>query len=506
MMQFFHDYQLIAPLGRRLSSSVHLARSTSDPASDSIAIKIFNTVSLLKAQEQQDFLQKVYELKQLHHPHILEVQEGGIEEKSGRPYLVSAYAAHRSLRRCLDAPNADTSNPAPLPLKRALQVIAQIGRALSYAHARNILHAHLKPENVLFGVDDEVLLADFTLEGQGGRNTSGIWPLVDMACYMAPEQFNGKVSEASDQYALACMAYELLTGQTPFTATAFSTWKLKHAAEVPVALTIHNPALPIHVQVAVLKALSKDPAQRYPDIEAFIEALTTPLKSVSTSSYGDLTAFLSEPVENGVMTGQRSFFDKAVNILSPEVERKKAKQLSANGASIAMMRTTLLSIRDRMKAHNRIGLYLVVLLILAAGPGSLFMFILSMPPENNRIAPSRTTLKASETTGLTVAATPSASTVAPITINLTPVGSGTPTATSNLQVLAAVAVTPTAAPQATPSPTMVPTPSPTATPHPTRPTPSPSPSYGPPPPRGAPYPGCYCGFGYCRQCYPYPHR
>src|SRR5690349_18510536 len=150
MTQFFDNYQFITPLGRRISSSVHLARSTSKYASDIFAVKMFNTVKLQKAQEQQDFLRRVNVLKQLHHPHILPVWEGGIEEKSDRPYLVSAYAAHESLRSDLD-----TTNPTPLLLERALQVIAQIGQALTYAHARNILHARLKPENVLFGVDDE---------------------------------------------------------------------------------------------------------------------------------------------------------------------------------------------------------------------------------------------------------------------------------------------------------------------------------------------------------------
>jgi serine/threonine protein kinase len=274
MGQFFHGYQLIAQPDKRSSSSVHLAQSTFDPTSDPVVIKIFTTINLERELEQELFLQEVEYLQQLHHPHIIDVLGGGIER--GHPYLVSVYAPHGSLRDQLDA-----ATFAALPLERGVQVITQVGQAMVYAHAWNILHTRLKPENVLFSANDEVLLADFALESLAQGSAPDTRPDLRTACYMAPEQFisthyrdgNENVSEASDQYALACLAYEVLSGAPPFMAAAFSTWEIKHTSEDPVPLRVHNSDVPVRVEVAVLKALAKDPIERHASIEAFIEEL-----------------------------------------------------------------------------------------------------------------------------------------------------------------------------------------------------------------------------------------
>jgi serine/threonine protein kinase len=93
--------------------------------------------------------------------------------------------------------------------------------------------------------------------------------------YMAPEQFKGYISKESDQYALGCLAYELFTGKPPFSAPDFVSMGYKHATERPVALTYLNPSLPLSLEQIVLKALAKQRSERYPDIIAFITALSS---------------------------------------------------------------------------------------------------------------------------------------------------------------------------------------------------------------------------------------
>src|SRR5438105_8774758 len=105
----------------------------------------------------------------------------------------------------------------PLPLSRVIAIISQIGQALDYAHQKGIIHHDVKPENILFNAKGDALLADFgiallqeTVTRQRATASMGT-PM-----YMAPEHFQGVVSRRSDQYSLACVAYELLTGRPPF--------------------------------------------------------------------------------------------------------------------------------------------------------------------------------------------------------------------------------------------------------------------------------------------------
>jgi serine/threonine protein kinase len=465
MVQFFHDYQSITQLGKRSSSSVHLARSLSDPDADPVVIKIFNAINLEQEPEQEHFLQEVDYLKQLHHPHIIEVVGGGIER--GHPYLVSTYAVRGSLRSQLDA-----NGGAPLPLGRAIQVITEVGQALSYAHAWNILHARLKPENVLFGSNNEVMLADFMLESLVQGSTADTRPDLRTACYMAPEQFvhpyeNGNVSEASDQYALGCLAYEVLTGTPPFTAAAFSTWELKHTSEEPAPLRVHNAALPTQVEAAVLKALAKDPADRHASVEAFMEALS--VATVSLSIAAEETIILpSSSAPKSILKRWNPFRRRAM-VLLPGAE---------------MAQAVMQTIRRKMERSIWTGLLIVSLVVLGAGLIAQIAFARHVSadahPVSSRVTPSATTttLMVIEPT-MPVTPTPVPPTPTPVPPTPTPVPFiptptsppvlPTPTPTSAVTLVPTATSTPVMGPASTPTVTPTPQPTlvPTATPQPT---------------------------------------
>lgn len=260
----------------------------------SCAIKFLHTY-LNAPQLQTAFLQEATILARLTHPHIVRLLDYGIDE--GTPYLVSEYASGGSLRTVLR-----DHAPMPLALDHALAILNEVGNALTSIHAQGIIHRDLKPENILFGQHGNVLLADFgiatvkqvtgmTNEGRTGNMTG-----LGTPAYMAPEQFQSKqtLTPASDQYALGCLAYELFTGQLPFTPADVLAYGYLHVHEPPDSLRHLNPALPVALDHAVLTALAKNPADRHASIEAFLAAVDS---SLSSSTQLDLQNTVPEATQ-----------------------------------------------------------------------------------------------------------------------------------------------------------------------------------------------------------------
>jgi serine/threonine protein kinase len=235
-----------------------------------VAIKLINDKYVSSQQECEQFIHEARVLLRLKHPHVLPVIDIG--EQDGVPYMVLEFAANGSLRNFL----AQQSGK-PLPPEQAVKLIEQIGQGLQYAHQQGIVHRDLKPDNILFSEKDEALLADFgiatelpTATFRNAGAISGTPP------YMAPEQFQGIVSKMSDQYALGCIAYELVTGRKLFEANNIAIWGYKHGYEKPIPPRQFNPALPEYVEEAILRTIAKDRTQRFPDIAAFLAALSPP--------------------------------------------------------------------------------------------------------------------------------------------------------------------------------------------------------------------------------------
>src|SRR2546421_1572777 len=231
-----------------------------------VAIKVLHRTYLGSQQERDNFLQEAQLLEMLKHPSILPIYDVGIED--GIPYFVVEYAPNGSLRDHLRE-----HFPHPMPVDMTLTMLTQIGQALSHAHQQNIIHRDLKPENILFNARGDALLADFGIAVVLSTPRTTPVNIIGSPLYMAPEQFDGMISKKSDQYALACMAYEMVTGRNPFLAHDAGSMALKHKTEKPLAPTQVNPYLPLPVERAILKALSKERADRYPNIPAFIAAL-----------------------------------------------------------------------------------------------------------------------------------------------------------------------------------------------------------------------------------------
>src|ERR1700736_6109962 len=234
-----------------------------------VAIKLLHRTNLGSQQERDSFLQEAQLLEMLKHPNILPIYDVGIED--GIAYFVIEYAPHGSLRDRLEQ-----EVPHSLPVDQAVTILTQVGHALYYAHQQNIVHRDLKPENILFNAKGDALLADFGIAVVLETASTSPVNLIGSPLYMAPEQFDGVISKRSDQYALACIAYEMLTGRNPFLSAGALAMALKHKMEQPIAPSQFNPSLPVPIERAILKAMSKERTDRYPDIPAFLAALSMP--------------------------------------------------------------------------------------------------------------------------------------------------------------------------------------------------------------------------------------
>ncbi|GAC1380237.1 MAG: hypothetical protein NVS4B7_11260 [Ktedonobacteraceae bacterium] len=231
------------------------------------AMKLLHSTRLRSPRERERFHHEAQFLEMLKHPHILSIHDFGIDQ--GTPYIVVEYAPGGTLRDLLKQ-----SPQNPLPVPQAITILTQIGNALYYAHQQGIIHHDVKPENILFNAQGEALLADFGIAiMQTAISSRCASAAIGTPLYMAPERFRNYVSRRSDQYSLGCVAYELVTGQPPFLPTENVAMGLKHLREDPVPPTHLNPAVPPHVEQAILQALEKRRINRHSDVFHFIEAL-----------------------------------------------------------------------------------------------------------------------------------------------------------------------------------------------------------------------------------------
>src|SRR5581483_10753920 len=193
-------------LGRGSFADVYLG--------EHIHLKSFAAIKILYTQLTDDlhenFLNEARILAQLTHPHIVRLLDFGIEE--GVPFLVMEYAPQGTLRQ--RHPHHST-----LPLSVIIEYVKQIADGLQYAHEKKLIHRDLKPDNILIGQRDELLISDFgvALIARSTHSSSNAeQALAGTVIYMAPEQLKGHPQFASDQYALGVMAYEWLCGVRPF--------------------------------------------------------------------------------------------------------------------------------------------------------------------------------------------------------------------------------------------------------------------------------------------------
>jgi serine/threonine-protein kinase len=204
----------------------------------------------------------------LTHPHIVPLHDSG--SANGLLFYVMPYIEGQALRQRL-------ARDGQLAVTDAVQLAAEVADALDYAHRRGVVHRDIKPENILLA-GGHAMVADFgiarALIDAGGPNITNTGALLGTPAYMSPEQAeSGAVDGRTDQYALACVMHEMLSGNPPFPGTTPQGVLVRHLREAPPSLRAVRPMLPEHVMRAIEVALAKSPADRFRTAGDFRAAL-----------------------------------------------------------------------------------------------------------------------------------------------------------------------------------------------------------------------------------------
>jgi serine/threonine protein kinase len=273
--QRFGNYQLIRRLGRGGFADVYLGEHLH--LKTQAALKFIHDE--LDASAVELFTKEAQTIAALRHPHIVRILEFGFERQ--QPFIVMDYAPNGALHR-------RHPRGSCLPLPTIISYVKQVASALAYVHANKLVHRDVKPENMLLDEHGNILLSDFGIVTSMHATTSlEIQECSGTVYYMAPEQIKGLPRSASDQYALATVVYEWICGTRPFSGSTFAEIVMKHLTESPPSLCEKASSLPLEVEQVVLKALAKDPQQRFPTIQDFsfaLEQACSPSKTVDYST------------------------------------------------------------------------------------------------------------------------------------------------------------------------------------------------------------------------------
>ncbi len=239
------------------------------------AIKVLSPDVNDSPQVQQRFEREIAILKKLQHPHIVRYYGGG--KVASQRFYAMELVPGGSLEALL-------KERKKLPWEEVLEISRQIAEALEHAHTAGVIHRDLKPANLLVTDNGQVKLTDFGI----ARDTTATaltaaGKTVGTYAYMAPEQIRGKppVDRRTDLYALGCVMFEMLTGETPFHGDNAGDLLVKHLQEEPVRVTSLEPSVPIWLEELIFRLLEKDPENRIFDALALQLALDDVREKVS---------------------------------------------------------------------------------------------------------------------------------------------------------------------------------------------------------------------------------
>ncbi|HEY5941221.1 MAG TPA: protein kinase [Gemmatimonadales bacterium] len=263
------EFEIGPELGRGAMAAVFLAHEIS--LDRKVAIKVMSPGLLMDEGMAERFKREAITIANLNHPNIVSVHS--VRQAEGLHFFVMRYIRGRALEDVIQQ-----AGRLPLPIVRS--ILSQVGSALSYAHRSGVVHRDIKPANILIDEDGNAVVTDFGIakvaELPSATNPGA---LVGTPAYMSPEQCSGaEVSGASDQYALGAVAYEMITGVSPFIGSTLTVMRA-HLEQPPRPIRDLNGECPSELEVAVLRMLEKDPEARWPSVAQAKTALgATPLE------------------------------------------------------------------------------------------------------------------------------------------------------------------------------------------------------------------------------------
>ncbi|HEY7705624.1 MAG TPA: Stk1 family PASTA domain-containing Ser/Thr kinase [Gaiellaceae bacterium] len=261
-------YRILRRLGSGGMANVYLAED--EELGRHVAIKILNDRHASDDSFVERFRREAKNAAGLSHPNIVSIYDRG--EAEGTYYIAMEYLEGRSLKDRIVA-------EGPLPVEAAIEATRQILRALGFAHRGGVVHRDVKPHNVLLapdGTERRYKVTDFGISRTSASQMTEAGSIVGTAQYLSPEQARGApVDQRSDIYSVGIVLYELLTGQLPFTGETPLEIAMKHLSEIPKPPSALRPEVPPELDMVVLRALAKDPGDRYETAEEMDEELAT---------------------------------------------------------------------------------------------------------------------------------------------------------------------------------------------------------------------------------------
>jgi eukaryotic-like serine/threonine-protein kinase len=239
-----------------------------------VAIKVLGMMAANATGTREEFLREARASAALAHPNIVSVYDAGVH--SGERYIVMEFVPGGSLAELIET-------SAPLSPHRTVEIGAQVADALDYGHQHGVIHCDVKPQNVLLDERERPKLVDFGIARTIAATGALTETVTGTAGYIAPEQLIGeKVDGRADIYGLGSVLYEMLCGDLPFDSTNLAALATQRLVRPPVPLRSRNPSVPRPLAECVMRAIEREPSDRFPTAAAFSRALSASLAEVGS--------------------------------------------------------------------------------------------------------------------------------------------------------------------------------------------------------------------------------
>jgi eukaryotic-like serine/threonine-protein kinase len=282
-------YKVISRVGSGGMADVYLAED--QLLGRQVAVKLLHHHFAEDQEFVERFKREASSAAGLSHQNIVGIFDRG--EWEGTYYIAMEYVAGRSLKTLV-------REQGPLDPAQAIDIVIQILRAARFAHRRGVIHRDLKPHNVIIDEEGRARVTDFGIARAGASDMTLTGSIMGTAQYLSPEQAQGHVvSGSSDLYSVGVILYELLTGVVPFDGETAVAIAFKQVSAQPRPPSEVNPSVPPALDAVVLRALAKDPAQRYADADEFIAALQRERQALPASAATAGTTVLSASAPPG---------------------------------------------------------------------------------------------------------------------------------------------------------------------------------------------------------------
>ena len=264
-------YEIDSEIGRGGMGIVYCAKDKR--LKRNVAIKLLPPELAFRTDIRSRFLREAETAAQLSHPNIVPIYN--VEEKDNLVYFIMAFIAGDNLATRLQRMGA--LDPAEVR-----KILKEVADALAYAHKRNVVHRDIKPDNILLDTDSgRAMVTDFgiarALTDQGDSRLTATGMAIGTPAYMSPEQSAGEseIDGRSDLYSLGVVGYQMASGELPFNAPNTPSMLVKHLSEIPLPVDQRRPDLPTDLARVIMMMLEKDPANRFPDAQSVVVALSS---------------------------------------------------------------------------------------------------------------------------------------------------------------------------------------------------------------------------------------